>query len=99
MKRAKLVHPSAVENRRINAGIKADRDTHELTAAEIASMKPWRPRGRPKAAVHKLHVNVRLDPEVIDYFQNGGPGWQTRLNDELVSLVRRRVARKETGLA
>lgn len=92
MKRHKLTEPSAAEDRRINAGIKADPDTPELTAEEIAGMKPWRPRGRPKAATHKVHVNVRLDPEVVEFFRSAGQGWQTRLNAALLAYVKRRQA-------
>lgn len=44
-------------------------------------------RGRPKSDNPKRAVLLRLDPEVIDWFRSGGPGWRTRINDEL-----RRVA-------
>ena len=44
-------------------------------------------RGRPKSDNAKQAVSVRLDPQVIAFFKNGGPGWQTRINDAL-----RRVA-------
>ena len=40
-------------------------------------------RGRPKAAVSKQPVSLRLDPDVVDWFKQGGDGWQTRINNEL----------------
>jgi uncharacterized protein (DUF4415 family) len=41
------------------------------------------PRGRPKSANPKQHVNLRLDPDVLGYFKAGGPGWQSRINAAL----------------
>ncbi len=40
-------------------------------------------RGRPKAAVTKVSTTIRLDPDVLDVFKAGGPGWQSRINDAL----------------
>ena len=40
-------------------------------------------RGRPKSANPKHAVSLRLDPDVIAWFKRGGPGWQTRINEEL----------------
>jgi uncharacterized protein (DUF4415 family) len=28
-------------------------------------------------------VSLRIDQDVLDYFQEGGPGWQERINDAL----------------
>jgi uncharacterized protein (DUF4415 family) len=42
----------------------------------------------------KQMVSLRLDEEVIEHFQSGGPGWQERIND----LLRRAVA-AETSAA
>jgi uncharacterized protein (DUF4415 family) len=28
-------------------------------------------------------VNIRLDPDVLDHFRAGGPGWQSRINTAL----------------
>ncbi len=51
-----------------------------------------KPIGRPKAETTKQSVTVRFDPEVVDYFKSGGPGWQTRMNDVLLKEVRRKRA-------
>jgi uncharacterized protein (DUF4415 family) len=40
-------------------------------------------KGRPKAEKVKRPVSLRLDQEVIDWFKQTGPGWQTRINDAL----------------
>ena len=32
-------------------------------------------------------VTLRLDREVLDYFQAGGPGWQDRINEALRKIV------------
>ncbi|MEI9989931.1 MAG: BrnA antitoxin family protein [Rhizomicrobium sp.] len=46
--------------------------------------------GRPKLEETKEHVSLRLDPVVVKSFKEDGPGWRTRINDELVKLVKRR---------
>jgi uncharacterized protein (DUF4415 family) len=28
-------------------------------------------------------VSLRIDQDVLEYFQQGGPGWQERINDAL----------------
>jgi uncharacterized protein (DUF4415 family) len=50
-------------------------------------------RGRPPKAAPKQAIKLRLDPDVVAYFRETGPGWQTRINDTL----RRAVKRKKTG--
>jgi uncharacterized protein (DUF4415 family) len=78
------------EEARIQAGIKADPDTRELTARELSRMRPFGEvikRGRPKSAVRKEPVTVRLDPEVLGFFRASGPGWQTRMNKALAEYV------------
>jgi uncharacterized protein (DUF4415 family) len=39
--------------------------------------------------VHKKPVTVRLDAEIVQFFQASGPGWQTRMNAALVEYVKR----------
>lgn len=36
--------------------------------------------GRPRSAARKQAVNIRLDADVLAWFKNGGPGWQSRIN-------------------
>lgn len=83
------------EEARIQAGIDADPDNPELTAEEIAGLRPFaevfpdlaasirRARGRPPEPTPKKQVTVRLDAEVIEALKKDGAGWQTRLNATL----------------
>ena len=44
--------------------------------------------GRPPLGMTpKQQVTLRLDPDVIDAFRSGGPGWQSRINAALRSAV------------
>ncbi len=40
-------------------------------------------RGRPKAAVTKEPVKLRLDADVLAALRASGDGWQTRINEML----------------
>jgi uncharacterized protein (DUF4415 family) len=40
-------------------------------------------RGRPKSAVTKEPVKLRLDADVLAALRASGDGWQTRINDTL----------------
>jgi uncharacterized protein (DUF4415 family) len=91
MKRRRISEPSPAEDRRIRAGIAGDPDARELSREEIAGMKPWRARGRPRLETPKQPVSVRLDPDVVEFFRGTGPGWQTRLNAVLARYVRRQA--------
>jgi uncharacterized protein (DUF4415 family) len=78
------------EEARIQAGIKVDPDSRALTERDMVRMRPFGEvikRGRPKSAVHKEPVTVRLDPEVLGFFRASGPGWQTRMNKALAEYV------------
>jgi uncharacterized protein (DUF4415 family) len=45
-------------------------------------------RGRPKAAVTKEPVKLRLDADVLAALRASGEGWQTRINDALRASLR-----------
>jgi len=62
-------------------------DAPELTDALMARAEVFegdrfvrRGPGRPKAAVKKEQINVRLDPDVLARLREAGPGWQSRIN-------------------
>lgn len=42
-----------------------------------------KPRGRPKAAMRKEPVKIRLDADLVAALRESGEGWQTRINDTL----------------
>ena len=46
--------------------------------------------GRPKVEHPKEHVTLRLDAEVVKSFKEDGPGWQGRINETLLRVVKRR---------
>lgn len=50
-------------------------------------------RGRPPSDAPKKAVSIRLSPEVLRHFRAGGKGWQTRIDDELRKVVKRREKR------
>ena len=68
------------------------REIPELTEADFARgawHKAGKPmRGRPKANSTKTLVSLRLDPDVIEHFRRGGPGWQRRINETLRKAAR-----------
>lgn len=44
--------------------------------------------GRPPlGAEAKRQVTLRIDPDVIEKFREGGPGWQGRMNEALRKAV------------
>jgi uncharacterized protein (DUF4415 family) len=78
------------------AAAEADPDNPPLTDDQLRRMRPAhevcpqlvarqlrRERGRPKAAVTKQQVTLRIDRDVLDKFRSTGEGWQRRINDVL----------------
>jgi uncharacterized protein (DUF4415 family) len=56
------------------------------------------PRGRPKSANPKVHVNMRLDRDVLAHFRVGGRGWQSRINAALRKVAKLdRPAKRSRG--
>lgn len=49
-------------------------------------------RGRPKAAVIKERITIRLSREVVESFRATGPGWQSRMDDALKEWIKARAA-------
>ncbi len=44
-------------------------------------------RGRPPLEHPKIQVTLRLDEEIVKAFREDGPGWQSRINEELKKTV------------
>ena len=85
-----LVRLDAATDEDIARQIAEDPDTApELTDADLAEAEIWeggrfiRRVGRPKGSGTKELVSLRLDRDILDFFREGGPGWQTRINDYL----------------
>lgn len=78
-------------------------DSPELTKADFAKAKPFaevfpnlaassrKGRGPNKAPTKKL-VSLRLSPDVIEHFKSKGPGWQSRIDETLQKVVRRKAS-------
>jgi len=60
----------------------AERAFKQLTAkpSEAPAPKPAIPRA-------KEQVTLRIDRDILDHFQAGGPGWQDRINETLRKAV------------
>ena len=84
-----LIVPTPKEDAAIQAGIAADPDTAEVSAADMARMRPLRRVGRPAVADPKVPVTMRVDADVLAAIKASGAGWQTRVNDVLRDAVRR----------
>ena len=53
-------------------------------AFKAATTKPLEaPPKKPALPNTKETVSLRIDRDVLDYFQDAGPGWQDRINDAL----------------
>jgi uncharacterized protein (DUF4415 family) len=77
-------------------------DNPELTKADFARAAPFaevfpdlaasirKGRGPNKALTKKL-VSLRLSPEVIEHFNATGDGWQSRIDETLRKVVKRKV--------
>jgi uncharacterized protein (DUF4415 family) len=53
-------------------------------AFKTATTKPPEPiAGKPSLPGAKEMVSLRIDRDVLDYFQEDGPGWQDRINAAL----------------
>lgn len=46
-----------------------------------------KPRGRPRAAVTRARLNMRIDPYVVDAMRKSGRGWQTQAHTVLAEAV------------
>ena len=76
--------PSAQEAAKIHKGAESDPDAGPLSEALLQRLRPV---GRPRAAIHKERISIRLSPEVTAYFRSTGKGWQTRLDEALKEYV------------
>ncbi len=81
-------------------------DVPELADDEMAKARPaaeavpqvvdaYRRSRGPQKAPTKQQVTLRLDQEVVAHFKESGPGWQTRINETLVTAVRESMEPRE----
>lgn len=83
-----------------------DGEVRELTAADFARAVPFsglpdelqrKLRGRPKAAVTKERITIRLSRDVVERFRASGAGWQTRVDAALREWLRRHPPERRAG--
>jgi uncharacterized protein (DUF4415 family) len=66
----------------------------EANAAADADNPPWTDEELQAARLvlpderSKVPVSIRLDSEVVEYFKQAGPGYQSRINAVLLGYVR-----------
>jgi len=73
----------ALTDEDIAASVVNDPDAAPLHAEGLRPVK----RGRPRQAVTKEQVTIRLSPDVLAAFRQGGRGWQTRIDSVLRDWV------------
>jgi uncharacterized protein (DUF4415 family) len=68
-------------------GPMTSREAAEAAFKKVTAKPADLPVERPKVPNAKEQVSLRIDRDVLDHFQNGGPGWQDRLNDVLRKAI------------
>ena len=59
------------------------RDAAEAAFKAATAKPPPLPAKQPSLPGAKETVSLRIDRDVLDYFQQEGPGWQERINAAL----------------
>jgi uncharacterized protein (DUF4415 family) len=59
------------------------RDVAEAAFKKATTKPAEAPLSRPAIPNAKELVSLRIDRDVLEHFQEGGPGWQDRINDAL----------------
>jgi uncharacterized protein (DUF4415 family) len=67
----------------MSRGPSRDTRTEAERAFKAATKKPELPPEKPSLPGVKEMVSLRIDRDVLDYFQADGPGWQERINAAL----------------
>jgi len=65
----------------------SSRDAAEAMFKAVTTKKPELPASKPSVPGAREQVTLRLDRDVLDYFQEGGPGWQDRINEALRKIA------------
>jgi uncharacterized protein (DUF4415 family) len=74
-----------------------DRDNPPWTEAMLGPPRLLRGRG-PQKNPTKIATTVRLDRDVLEFFQSQGPGYQTRINDVLRDVIKKGRTVKPKGV-
>ena len=83
-------------NENISNAILKDMESPPLSDEMLSRMKPVkekhpnipkRVRGQQKEPI-KVHVSIRLSPDVVKYFKSQGKGWQTKIDHILHNYIK-----------
>ena len=67
----------------IDTAMAADPDFPEISDDDLRNAVAVSASGRVKRP-----VSIRLDEEILEYYRSFGPRYQTRINNDLLALVR-----------
>jgi len=72
------------------------RPAAEVLPPELLAILPKRKPGQrgPQRAPVKKKISLRVDAEVLAHYKATGPGWQSRVNEDLKKAVLRKSTRK-----
>jgi uncharacterized protein (DUF4415 family) len=87
--------PTAAEDAVITTAAQADPDARPFTEEEWAEVQPTVKVGRPRAAVTKERITIRLSPDVLAQFRATGSGWQTRIDAALRDWLQNNVVEQQ----
>jgi len=68
-----------IDDEAIAEAVASDPDAAPLEAEGLRLIR----RGRPRKAITKKRITIRLSPDVVDAFRATGKGWQTRVDEVL----------------
>jgi uncharacterized protein (DUF4415 family) len=54
----------------------------------------WFDRAMAASPTAKVPISIRIDPDVLEFFRNRGPGYQSRINAVLRAFVEHALRRK-----
>jgi uncharacterized protein (DUF4415 family) len=63
------------------------RDAAEAAFKAVTTKPAELPPKRPTIPNAKELVSLRIDRDILDHFQEAGPGWQDRINEALRKVV------------
>lgn len=61
------------------------RPMREMFPEIVQAFEKMRGQRGPQKTPVKERVGLRLDSDIVEYFRNTGPGWQSRINDILAA--------------
>jgi uncharacterized protein (DUF4415 family) len=87
--RTDWAHVASLTDDEIAAAVRDDPDTAPLDIDWSEAVLVAPPR--------KKAISIRIDPDVLDYFKNEGPGYQRRINAVLRSYVDQKQKRGKSA--